>query len=392
MALPIVLVTLALPTLGTSSARGSADVGDSLRLVSAPDDPFVGGRILDMTPEGIGYSGADALIVPFQRRDADGLAMFDDPMWVLRIETPSALVAGNVYQLDGTQSDILRLGDSHQWQSSVCPDLTGNVKVHSITTDLEGLATSVAASFVLHCTPSDTVYGSIGIASGAPPLPDGAQAVIEREARLPVIQSVFDGSNANIIAIDVRRTRLLLRWDTPSGFDCATASVTRKGESEPVISYSGRDDTLEVHNLDPTAPHTVNVDVGSGRASTCSPDLASQSSTVFPLRAHLIDLKKKPNRGLSVRGRVMVAFPGYAEPGRFLEIIIKGRRPDGSVAVLGASTTDSGGYFRLSANRRHAHRVWAVVEPGTEPAAPDSPFQVWYHFGDRSPGDHLANL
>lgn len=345
-----------------------------------------------MTQEGIGYSGRDALIVPFQRRDANGDVMFDDPMWVLRFETPSALVAGTEYPVDGSQSDVLRLGDAYRWQSSACPDLTGSVFIDDIAVDAEGLATEVVATFELHCRPQDAVYGAVGVGASAPSLAVDALPVMDREARFPSFVSNYADGHAETVAIDVHRRHVLLRWDTPSGFDCASASVTANDTSQPLVTYSGRDDTLGIHHLNPTEPHTVNVVLGSGRASTCSPDFSSSSSTVLPLRTRLIDVTPKPDRSLSIRGRVMAVVPGYSEPARFVETAIKGRRQDGSVAVLATSRTDIDGYFTLSTSRTHSRRVWAVVKPGNEPAAPESPRQYWYHFGDRSPGVRVAGL
>ena len=355
--------------------------------MSTPDDPFAGGRVLDLQPIGVQFSGPDLLIKSFQRQVHGVPDMWGDPAWTVRLATPEALSPGTEYPVDGSASDVLRLSDDYRLQSTFCPELTGNVAIHDVATDGDGLATLVTATFVVHCTPDDTLYGALGIGAPAPPLPEGAQSVIDRESRFPHIDSVFDGESANTIEIDVHRRSLLIRWDTPTGFTCVDAVVEEQPEGT-VSGYSGRDDTMRVGALDPTKRYTATYSLGTDSAN-CQPEAESFLSVV-PLHVSLDTPTRSAGTGNPVvfHGRVDTRFEDYTEWAPFVDVILKGRKPNGSVIELGTTATDRNGRYSLTTDVRQSLRVYAVVRPGhiaKDPELPRAPAAgTFYHFADRS--------
>ena len=380
-----VVACLPLIALATPSAADSPPAA-TLTIVSTPDDPFAGGRYV-IAPLNSMVNGPDALVLGFHRRDADDLNLVDDPTWVVRVPTPADVSLATPYPLTGSPDDALQLADNWTWQRTYCPDLSGSVTFEDVATDVDGAATALAATFIVHCTPDDTLYGSLGFGTTAPPLASDADALVVAEARFPSLISVFDGTYAETLAIDVRRRGLLLRWDSPSGFVCAHTQIDDESSSTPV-SYTGRDDTLEVGGLDPTSRYGVHLWLSD--TEPCGDTaLATREADVVPVVTTLRRPEVDRSRGtVLLRGRVDIVVPGYSEPARFVDVVCKARKPDGSVVVRDGVAADVNGHFELTLPRRHAQHMWIVVRPDEEPTPPEAVHDYWYHFGDAS--NHYA--
>ena len=379
-------VSLAVPLAATSPATAwTTDPAATLVLVSTPDEPYVGGRHFDMPSQRIITNTADELFVAFQRPDAQGVPLPYDPAWGVSISSPATLLPNTEYTLDGSEADVLRLTDDLSWYHGTCPDTTGGVTIHELASDTEGATVALAATFILHCTPEHSVFGSLAFGTDLPALPGDAQSLIAVESRYPSFAPNAEDSFYEVMAIDVARHRLLIRWDTPGGFRCVEATAALPDNSV-VSSYTGRDDTWLVPDLDPGVPLVLRVALGEAWPGPCRPGtLAGDHNTVLPVDTQLRDLA--PSRSgteLTLDGRTVVAGPGYTEPARSVEVTAKGRRPDGSTVLLGTTVSGDDGRYHLVVRPRHSVRVWTVVAPGKEPAAPESLRTYWYHFGDRS--------
>lgn len=369
-----------------SAALAATDPDATLVLISTPDEPYVGGRHFEMDRFRVITNTSEELFIGFVRQHADGAPLQDDPAWGVKLSSPSTLELNTSYQLDGSETDPLRFTDDLTWYENVCPGMTGSVQLHELDTDIDGAVSALSASFVLHCTQGDSLFGALTVGAATPAELDSAQHLVDAESQFPTLVSEYVDGYAETVAIDVHNHKLLMRWDTPSGFRCVDASVDRDGDG--LISYSGRDDTWLVGDVDKSLPHTVTVEFGSSWDERCEPvTLFSNESTVLPTESRLNEVRLSPSGDrLVLAGRILNVVPGYSEPARFIEVTAKGRRADGEVLVLGSTSTDVDGRFRVVVDARRAERVWAAVAPGAEPAAPESFRSYWYHFGDRSPG------
>lgn len=300
---------------------------------------------------------------------------------MVEVLDPSALTADAEYLLDGSAEDILRLSDDLVWQSTACPQLSGSVSVHDVTTDVGGLTTSLAATFELHCTPQHAVYGSLGFGSTAPALPAGADALIAAESRYPSLASVFDGISANTLALTVRHRKVLLRWDTPVGFGCAEVAM-EESNGTPVLSYAGRDDTLTAAELDPTHTYQIMHALDDSSANSAPDFSAFPRDYVYPVTTSLEALPEAVIRGeeVSFHGRVTVPLHPGAEAALFVDVIIRGRKADGSIMELGSTATDQYGKYSITTKATRTMRIWSLVPPGDSAPAPG----VMHHFGDSS--------
>ncbi len=380
-----VAVALALPLIATSPATAwTTDPNGTLIMVSTPDEPYVGGRHFDVPSQRIITNTSEQLFVAFMRQDPWGALREADPPWGVSIASPATLLPNTEYPLDGTELDVLRLTDDLTWYSDVCPDMTGGVTFHELSTSTDGVTAVLSASFVLHCTPEHSVFGSLAFGTELPALSDDALKLVADEARYPSFAPEGDGGFDEIMAIDVHRTRLFIRWDTPVGFRCVDARATRDDDSL-VSSYDGRDDTWLVPDLDPAGVLRVRVALGQAWPEPCWPgSLTSDYETVLPITTHLTRVEPASSGHLALNGRAVVTVPRYHEPARSVEVTAKGRRPDGSTVLLGTTVSGDDGRYHLVVRPRHSVRVWTVVAPGKDPAAPESLRTYWYHFGDRS--------
>jgi hypothetical protein len=384
------LAALALALAASLSAVDLAPAGadeatsdGTLTMISTPDDPFGGGRYL--TPRLTFESNtAEALLLSFRRQDGAGAFLVDDPLWVVRVESPADLATNTSYTLTGSTDDVLQLANATEFQRTRCPSLTGSVSFEDVSTDENSLTTVMAATFTIHCTAEDTLSGSVGFNTSTPPLPGDTAALIDAEARFPTLVSVFDGETANMLAIDVRRRSLLLRWDTPGGFTCVDAQVEDAFDT-PLATYSGRDDTMEVRQVDPTAFHRVTVALSDSEPCTTNSPIGWESIPIFPLVATLREptLNRRADQ-MTLHGRLDSVTPGLTEPVPGFDLECRVRKPDGSVVTRGVVTTGTDGRFYATLPSRHAQHVWVAIEPGSEPTGPWAPEDTWYHFGDRS--------
>jgi hypothetical protein len=388
-ALVVAVAAAIVPTVSAITADASVPPSTgTLTLISTPDDPYGGGRAV--TAGLIAESNtADPLLLTYRRLDGSGDPLTDDPWWVLRFSAPAGLAAGSDYALTGSTDDVLQLAGATQYQRDYCPDLNGSVTIDEVSTDVDGLATALSATFVVHCTPKDSLYGAVGFNTTTPPLPSDATALVQAEARYPTLTSVFDGLTAELLAVDVGRHSLMLRWDTPGGFTCADVSLSRNEGGRVVATYVGSDDTLKVAGLDPTVRHQVAVAM-SGSTPCVDGATVDRSVPVNPVVATIHRPRvERETSVVSVRGRIDVVTSGPTEPARFVDVEVRSRGVQGTVKVRARVTTDSDGRFIAHFPRRGASRVWVRVQPDKEPTAPDAVTDFWYHFGTASERESL---
>ena len=328
LAMPL-SIALAVGSTAFSPARPEAlaatDPSGALVLVSTPDEPYVGGRQFDLDAFRIITNTSDEFLMAFQRSDPDGVPLQDDPAWGVKLSSPSTLQLDTDYVLDGSESDALRFTDDYSWYTHACPQMTGAVRLHELVTDIEGAVSALSASFVLHCTQGDSLFGALTVGDATPADLDDAQHLVDAESRFPTLVSEYVDGYAETVAIDVRYNDILMRWDTPSGFRCVEASVDRAGEN--LTTYRGRDDTWLVDDVDTSLPHTIKVELGGGWIETCVPgNLSERTSTVLPTETRVNEVRLSPSGDrLVLTGRVLNVVPGYSEPARFIEVTAKGR-------------------------------------------------------------------
>jgi hypothetical protein len=370
--------------LGVTTASADEPTSDGvLTMISTPDDPYAGGRSLS-APLTFESNSSEALLLTFNRLDGAGAVLIDDPDWVLRVATPADLSTGTSYPLNGSTDDVLQLANANAFQRTLCPSLTGSVSFDDVVTDPDGVATLLAARFVVHCTPDDTLFGAVGFNTAAPPLPDEAAPLIQAEARFPALVSVFDGETANMLAIDVRPRALLLRWDTPGGFTCADTVVDDPFASE-LGNYIGRDDTMAIRQLDPTSLTRVTVTMSNSETCSATAFSGQGYALVLPVVATLREpTVDRDTDQVTLRGNVKVVTPQTTEVARRVDLECRVRKPDGSIVTRAVVTSGFDGRFRASFPTRHATHVWVVIESGEEPTEPGATNDTWYHFGDAS--------
>ena len=363
-----------------------------LLIASTPDDPFFGGRQLDLPLTHAGLNDGETLALGY-RRVIDGFELFDDPAWGIWSQALDEIDAGAEYPLN---SDVLRLHDEFTFIGDKCPSLTGSATVHEFDRDESGIVTALSLTFVAHCRPSDTAYGSLSFGTEVLPLPAEAETILAREARFPPLASKYDdeGASANILAVDIRPRRLWLRWDTPSGFDCASVEA-RKADDTVVFDYTGRDDTGLITDLDQSQQLEVAAELNPSRYGGACPGAPSDgygSVRIHPLQLALRTPRFADDATLATfRGSLKVtAGPDYSDPAPFVEVTLRGRTPNGDVKQLASTTTGEDGHYDVAFDPGRCVRVWAVVVGGAEPTSGGAMAPFWFHWRARSDAQRLG--
>ena len=376
---------LAVMAGASSTPEAGASIDGRLLIASTPDDPFFGGRQLDLPLTLAGANDGETLALAY-RRVINDFELFDDPAWGIRSQNLDEIEAGAEYPLDG---DVILLHDNFRLIDDRCPDLTGSTTVHEFDRDESGVVTALSMTFVAHCRPSDTAYGSLSFGADVLPLPAEAEPILARETRFPSLSSEYDDEgSANLLAVDIRPRRLWLRWDTPSGFDCAAVQA-RQIDGTLVFDYLGRDDTGLIADPDQSRQLLVAPEFSASRFEGACP--SEPSSGYGSLRIHPLQLTVRVPRfadatGLvTLRGSVKVtAGPDYSDPAPFVEVTFKGRTRDGDVRRLGSATTGVDGHYDVELDPRRCVRVWAVVVGGAEPTSGGANAPFWYHWRART--------
>jgi hypothetical protein len=383
------LLAVGLPlALVSTGPQAAAETTGRLLVASSPDDGFFGGRQLDADLISVGENDGVSLSLHFTRPHPNGWDRFADPGWGAYFNDVSALEASETYPLD--DRDFFSLHDGYERQLDLCPDLDGVLTVSHVAFDDSGEVASLAATFTATCRLGDVAYGSFSYGQEPAPLPPEANTYLLREAKYPTfIPDYVDGDVTTVMAIDVRRHRLLVRWDQPAGFGCATVSAQTLPENT-VYTYSGRDDNGAIRGLSPDEVVTVSVRLNQMWDSPCMPS-GQYDRSVWPLRVQLREVPAPSTDGtVEVRGRVFLTNNlGYSEPGSFLDVLIMGRRQDGSTVTLGTTTAASDGRYSTTVERKRSARIWTMVRGGAEPTA-YGPEPWWYHWSARSEPQRLS--
>ncbi|MFZ0323238.1 MAG: hypothetical protein WAN48_03795 [Actinomycetes bacterium] len=383
-AMALALVVLA-PLAAVWAVPPAADAdafGSSLTLVSTPNDPMVGGRTFRMGQQVSDNASVDHLGLTFRRTDQQGAPLSFDPEWFVSIASVGSMSPGDTYPLGGT-SDVLRLADAYRFMSSRCPDLTGSVTVTQVSVATDGLPTSFAGSFTMHCTPDDAVYGAVAFNAPAPALPDGAASVEAADATYPKVAAYSPTAPDSMLAVRLGDNRVDLRWDGPGGFTCAEVFAADSVTNTTRRLYFGRDDTVTVDDLDPT--HTINLQVSlyqedlSAGVGVCGASyLGSASLGVFPVAVSVVPLTPTvPGGASTIRGTV--GFTNDTEPDVNAKVVVTGLSANQPPVSLGTARTDDLGRFSLTVTAPSSLTVVATVPAGRSGWASNV-----HHFGATS--------